>query len=230
MDTYKIDFSDPTFPDVFEKFSSDLGDAFYQFIENMRCYSKEIGYKPINDFLNKVRTSFFQEFKEYVEKTIREWKESECCLSKLASRIDGGQEAEHYALTYVERIENSVVGIFSKDIPEIHENTSTPDVSKDSILKINDEIDILLQKLENTKNQAEQECESRGRENQIFNLIKPLLSEIAQGLYDWMKLNKESVIEGADMFEEELEHLLSTRNLHDDLTSINSEAVIWNMV
>lgn len=230
MDIYRIDFSDPTIPDVFEEFSSNLGDAFYQFIENMRCYSKEIGYKPVNDFLNEVRASFFQEFKEYVEKTIRQWKESECCLSKLANRIGGGQEAEHYALTYVDRIEHSIVGIFNKDIPEIHENISTPDVSKDSILKINDEIDILLQKLEGTKDQMEQECENKGRENQVFNLIKPLLSEIVQGLYDWMKLNKESVIEGADILEKELQYLLSTGNLHDDPASIYSEAVIWNTI
>ena len=130
----------------------------------------------------------------------------------------------------MDRIEHSIAGIFNKDIPEIHENISTPDVSKDSILKINDEIDILLQKLEGTKDQMEQECESKGRENQVFNLIKPLLSEIVQGLYDWMKLNKESVIEGADMLEKELQYLLSAGNVHDDPASIYSEAVIWNTI
>lgn len=196
MDIYKIDFADPTIPYVYQEFSKNLGDIFYQFIENMRCYSKEIGYKPVNDFLNEIRSSFLGEYKEYVKKVIQEWKDSEYCLSKLAIKIGGGQDAEHYALTYTERIENSIVGIFNKDIPEIHESTSTPAIEKENILKINAEIDILLQKLEDVKSQMEHECERRGRENQIIELIKPLLSKIVQGLYDWMKSNKSLLWKG----------------------------------
>ena len=229
MDIYKIDFTDSTISYVYQDFSENLGDTFYQFFENMRCYSKEIGYKPVNDFLNEIISSFLGEFREYVEKVIREWKESEYCLSKLAIRIGGGQDAEHYALTYMESIEHSLVGVFNKDIPEIHESTSTPVIEKENILKINEEIDILLQKLENVKNQMEQECERRGKENQIISLIKPLLSKIIQGLYEWMKLNKESVIEGADLFERELQDLLATRSLQGNPSSHFSETIIWKI-
>lgn len=229
MDIYKIDFSDSTIPYVYQDFSDNLGDLFYQFLENMRCYSKEIGYKPVNDFLNEIISSFLGEFREYVEKVIREWKESEYCLSKLAVRIGGGQDAEHYALTYMEQIENSIIGVFNKDIPEIHKSTFTPVIEKENILKINEEIDILLQKLESVKSQMEQECERRGKENQIIELIKPLLSKIVQGLYDWMKSNKESVMAGAEFFEKELQNLLATGSLHDRPLSQYSEAVVWDI-
>lgn len=229
MDIYKINFTDPAISYVYQEFSEILGDVFYQFLENMRCYSKEIGYKPVNDFLNGIISSFMGEFREYVEKVIREWKESEYCLSKLAIRIGGGQDAEHYALIYMERIEHSISGIFNKDILEIHESTSTPVIEKENILKINEEIDILLQKIENVKSQMEQECERRSKENQIIELIKPLLSKIIQGLYEWMKLNKESVIEGADLFEKELQDLLAAASPQGNPSSQFSETIVWKI-
>lgn len=212
MNNYRIDFSDSEIPYVYQRFCDSLWEQIYQFAENMHSYCKEMGYKPLNDFMNDILLSFSGEFKEFVERIIRTWKESEYSLTKLANKIGGGKDAEQYAVNYMERIENSLVSVFSKEIPTIQESVSEPVVQRERILILNEEIDSLLKKIEDTKTQVEQECERREKENQIYGLIKPLLSDIAQGLYDWMKLNKDSVLEGADELEKRLQDFVSVAN------------------
>ena len=212
MDNYRIDFSDFEISYVYQGFCDNLWEQFYQFAENMRNYCKEMSYKPLNDFVNEILWSFSKEFKEFVEKIIKNWKDSEYSLTQLVNKIGGGKEAEHYAASYMERIENSILSVFNKEIPTIYESVSEPIVQMEKILILNEEIDILLKKIEEMKTQVEQECERREKENQIYGLIKPLFSEIAQGLYDWMKLNTESVIEGADELEKILQDFVLTAN------------------
>ena len=77
------------------------------------------------------------------------------------------------------------------------------------------------------KTQVEQECERREKENQIYGLIKPLFSDIAQGLYDWMKLNMESVIEGADELEKRLQDFVLTANEKSSVSQY-IETTQWN--
>ena len=212
MDNYRIDFSDFEISYVYQRFCDNLWEQFYQFAENMRNYCKEMSYKPLNDFVNEILWSFSREFKEFVEKIIKNWKDSEYSLTQLANKIGGGKDAEQYAASYMERIENSILGVFSKEIPAIDESVSEPIVQKEKILILNEEIDILLKKIENMKTQVEQECERREKENQIYGLIKPLFSDIAQGLYDWMKLNMDSVMEGADELEKRLQDFALAAN------------------
>lgn len=212
MDNYRIDFSDFEISYVYQRFCDNLWEQFYQFAENMRNYCKEMSYKPLNDFVNEILWSFSREFKEFVEKIIKDWKDSEYSLTQLVNKIGGGKDAEHYAANYMERIENSILSVFSKEIPTIYESVSEPIVQMEKILILNEEIDILLKKIEDMKTQVEQECERREKENQIYGLIKPLFSDIAQGLYDWMKLNMESVIEGADELEKRLQDFVLTAN------------------
>lgn len=97
----------------------------------------------------------------------------------------------------------------------------------EKILILNEEIDILLKKIEDMKTQVEQECERREKENQIYGLIKPLFSDIAQGLYDWMKLNMESVIEGADELEKRLQDFVLTANEKNSVSQY-IETTQWN--
>ena len=145
----------------------------------------------------------------------------------LVNKIGGGKDAEHYAANYMERIENSILSVFSKEIPTIYESVSEPIVQMEKILILNEEIDILLKKIEDMKTQVEQECERREKENQIYGLIKPLFSDIAQGLYDWMKLNMESVIEGADELEKRLQDFVLTANEKNSVSQY-IETTQWN--
>lgn len=212
MDNYRVDFLDPEIPYIYQRFCDNLWEQFYQFAENMRNYCREMSYKPLNDFMNEILFSFFREFKEFVERIIKNWKDSEYSLTQLVNKIGGGKDAEHYAANYVERIENSIISIFSKEISPIYESISEPVVQKERILILNEEIDFLLKKIEDTKNQVEQECERKEKENQIYALIKPLFSDIAQGLYDWMKSNMDSVVEGADELEKRLQECALATN------------------
>ena len=212
MDNYRIDFSDFEISYVYQRFCDNLWEQFYQFAENMRNYCKEMSYKPLNDFVNEILWSFSREFKEFVEKIIKDWKDSEYSLTQLVNKIGGGKDAEHYAANYMERIENSILSVFSKEIPTIYESVSEPIVQMEKILILNEEIDILLKKIEDMKTQVEQECERREKENQIYGLIKPLFSDIAQGLYDWMKQNMDSVMEGADELEKRLQDFVLAAN------------------
>lgn len=227
MDNYRIDFSDFEISYVYQRFCDNLWDQFYQFAENMRNYCKEMSYKPLNDFVNEILWSFSREFKEFVEKTIKDWKDSEYSLTQLVNKIGGGKDAEHYAANYMERIENSILSVFSKEIPTIYESVSEPIVQMEKILILNEEIDILLKKIEDMKTQVEQECERREKENQIYGLIKPLFSDIEQGLYDWMKLNMESVIEGADELEKRLQDFVLTANEKSSVSQY-IETTQWN--
>lgn len=227
MDNYRIDFSDFEISYVYQRFCDNLWEQFYQFAENMRNYCKEMSYKPLNDFVNEILWSFSREFKEFVEKIIKDWKDSEYSLTQLVNKIGGGKDAEHYAANYMERIENSILSVFSKEIPTIYESVSEPIVQMEKILILNEEIDILLKKIEDMKTQVEQECERREKENQIYGLIKPLFSDIAQGLYDWMKLNMESVIEGADELEKRLQDFVLTANEKNSVSQY-IEATQWN--
>lgn len=227
MDNYKIDFSDFEISYVYQRFCDNLWEQFYQFAENMRNYCKEMSYKPLNDFVNEILWSFSREFKEFVEKIIKNWKDSEYSLTQLANKIGGGKDAEHYAASYMECIENSILSVFNKQIPTIYESVSEPIVQLEKILILNEEIDILLKKIEDMKTQVEQECERREKENQIYGLIKPLFSDIAQGLYDWMKLNMESVIEGADELEKRLQDFVLTAN-EKSSASQYIETTQWN--
>lgn len=227
MDNYRIDFSDFEISYVYQRFCDNLWEQFYQFAENMRNYCKEMSYKPLNDFVNAILWSFSREFKEFVEKIIKDWKDSEYSLTQLVNKIGGGKDAEHYAANYMERIENSILSVFSKEIPTIYESVSEPIVQMEKILILNEEIDILLKKIENMKTQVEQECERREKENQIYGLIKPLFSDIAQGLYDWMKLNMESVIEGADELEKRLQDFVLTANEKSSVSQY-IETTQWN--
>ncbi len=227
MDNYRIDFSDFEISYVYQRFCDNLWEQFYQFAENMRNYCKEMSYKPLNDFVNEILWSFSREFKEFVEKIIKDWKDSEYSLTQLVNKIGGGKDAEHYAANYMERIENSILSVFSKEIPTIYESVSEPIVQMEKILILNEEIDILLKKIEDMKTQVEQECERREKENQIYGLIKPLFSDIAQGLYDWMKLNMESVIEGADELEKRLQDFVLTANEKNSVSQY-IETTQWN--
>lgn len=227
MDNYRIDFSDFEISYVYQRFCDNLWEQFYQFAENMRNYCKEMSYKPLNDFVNEILWSFSREFKEFVEKIIKDWKDSEYFLTQLVNKIGGGKDAEHYAANYMERIENSILSVFSKEIPTIYESVSEPIVQMEKILILNEEIDILLKKIEDMKTQVEQECERREKENQIYGLIKPLFSDIAQGLYDWMKLNMESVIEGADELEKRLQDFVLTANEKNSVSQY-IETTQWN--
>ena len=227
MDNYRIDFSDFEISYVYQRFCDNLWEQFYQFAENMRNYCKEMSYKPLNDFVNEILWSFSREFKEFVEKIIKDWKGSEYSLTQLVNKIGGGKDAEHYAANYMERIENSILSVFSKEIPTIYESVSEPIVQMEKILILNEEIDILLKKIEDMKTQVEQECERREKENQIYGLIKPLFSDIAQGLYDWMKLNMESVIEGADELEKRLQDFVLTANEKNSVSQY-IETTQWN--
>lgn len=227
MDNYRIDFSDFEISYVYQRFCDNLWEQFYQFAENMRNYCKEMSYKPLNDFVNEILWSFSKEFKEFVEKIIKDWKDSEYSLTQLVNKIGGGKDAEHYAANYMERIENSILSVFSKEIPTIYESVSEPIVQMEKILILNEEIDILLKKIEDMKTQVEQECERREKENQIYGLIKPLFSDIAQGLYDWMKLNMESVIEGADELEKRLQDFVLTANEKNSVSQY-IETTQWN--
>ena len=227
MDNYRIDFSDFEISYVYQRFCDNLWEQFYQFAENMRNYCKEMSYKPLNDFVNEILWSFSREFKEFVEKIIKDWKDSEYSLTQLVNKIGGGKDAEHYAANYMERIENSILSVFSKEIPTIYESVSEPIVQMEKILILNEEIDILLKKIEDMKTQVEQECERREKENQIYGLIKPLFSDIAQGLYDWMKLNMESVIEGADELEKRLQDFVLTANEKHSVSQY-IETTQWN--
>ena len=227
MDNYRIDFSDFEISYVYQRFCDNLWEQFYQFAENMRNYCKEMSYKPLNDFVNEILWSFSRGFKEFVEKIIKDWKDSEYSLTQLVNKIGGGKDAEHYAANYMERIENSILSVFSKEIPTIYESVSEPRVQMEKILILNEEIDILLKKIEDMKTQVEQECERREKENQIYGLIKPLFSDIAQGLYDWMKLNMESVIEGADELEKRLQDFVLTANEKNSVSQY-IETTQWN--
>ena len=227
MDNYRIDFSDFEISYVYQRFCDNLWEQFYQFAENMRNYCKEMSYKPLNDFVNEILWSFSREFKEFVEKIIKDWKDSEYSLTQLVNKIGGGKDAEHYAANYMERIENSILSVFSKEIPTIYESVSEPIVQMEKILILNEEIDILLKKIEDMKTQVEQECERREKENQIYGLIKPLFSDIAQGLYDWMKLNMESVIEGVDELEKRLQDFVLTANEKNSVSQY-IETTQWN--
>ena len=227
MDNYRIDFSDFEISYVYQRFCDNLWEQFYQFAENMRNYCKEMSYKPLNDFVNEILWSFSREFKEFVEKIIKDWKDSEYSLTQLVNKIGGGKDAEHYAANYMERIENSILSVFSKEIPTIYESVSEPIVQMEKILILNEEIDILLKKIEDMKTQVEQECERREKENQIYGLIKPLFSDIAQGWYDWMKLNMESVIEGADELEKRLQDFVLTANEKNSVSQY-IETTQWN--
>lgn len=227
MDNYRIDFSDFEISYVYQRFCDNLWEQFYQFAENMRNYCKEMSYKPLNDFVNEILWSFSREFKEFVEKIIKDWKDSEYSLTQLVNKIGGGKDAEHYAANYMERIENSILSVFSKEIPTIYESVSEPIVQMEKIFILNEEIDILLKKIEDMKTQVEQECERREKENQIYGLIKPLFSDIAQGLYDWMKLNMESVIEGADELEKRLQDFVLTANEKNSVSQY-IETTQWN--
>lgn len=227
MDNYRIDFSDFEISYVYQRFCDNLWEQFYQFAENMRNYCKEMSYKPLNDFVNEILWSFSREFKEFVEKIIKDWKDSEYSLTQLVNKIGGGKDAEHYAANYMERIDNSILSVFSKEIPTIYESVSEPIVQMEKILILNEEIDILLKKIEDMKTQVEQECERREKENQIYGLIKPLFSDIAQGLYDWMKLNMESVIEGADELEKRLQDFVLTANEKNSVSQY-IETTQWN--
>lgn len=227
MDNYRIDFSDFEISYVYQRFCDNLWEQFYQFAENMRNYCKEMSYKPLNDFVNEILWSFSRGFKEFVEKIIKDWKDSEYSLTQLVNKIGGGKDAEHYAANYMERIENSILSVFSKEIPTIYESVSEPIVQMEKILILNEEIDILLKKIEDMKTQVEQECERREKENQIYGLIKPLFSDIAQGLYDWMKLNMESVIEGADELEKRLQDFVLTANEKNSVSQY-IETTQWN--
>ena len=227
MDNYRIDFSDFEISYVYQRFCDNLWEQFYQFAENMRNYCKEMSYKPLNDFVNELLWSFSRGFKEFVEKIIKDWKDSEYSLTQLVNKIGGGKDAEHYAANYMERIENSILSVFSKEIPTIYESVSEPIVQMEKILILNEEIDILLKKIEDMKTQVEQECERREKENQIYGLIKPLFSDIAQGLYDWMKLNMESVIEGADELEKRLQDFVLTANEKNSVSQY-IETTQWN--
>ena len=80
MDNYRIDFSDFEISYVYQRFCDNLWEQFYQFAENMRNYCKEMSYKPLNDFVNEILWSFSREFKEFVEKIIKDWKDSELSL------------------------------------------------------------------------------------------------------------------------------------------------------
>lgn len=126
MDNYRIDFSDFEISYVYQRFCDNLWEQFYQFAENMRNYCKEMSYKPLNDFVNEILWSFSREFKEFVEKIIKDWKDSEYSLTRLVNKIGGGKDAEHYAANYMERIENSILSVFSKEIPTIYESVSEP--------------------------------------------------------------------------------------------------------
>ena len=227
MDNYRIDFSDFEISYVYQRFCDNLWEQFYQFAENMRNYCKEMSYKPLNDFVNEILWSFSRGFKEFVEKIIKDWKDSEYSLTQLVNKIGGGKDAEHYAANYMERIEYSILSVFSKEIPTIYESVSEPIVQMEKILILNEEIDILLKKIEDMKTQVEQECERREKENQIYGLIKPLFSDIAQGLYDWMKLNMESVIEGADELEKRLQDFVLTANEKNSVSQY-IETTQWN--
>ena len=227
MDNYRIDFSDFEISYVYQRFCDNLWEQFYQFAENMRNYCKEMSYKPLNDFVNEILWSFSRGFKEFVEKIIKDWKDSEYSLTQLVNKIGGGKDAEHYAANYMERIENSILSVFSKEIPTIYESVSEPIVQMEKILILNEEIDILLKKIEDMKTQVEQECERREKENEIYGLIKPLFSDIAQGLYDWMKLNMESVIEGADELEKRLQDFVLTANEKNSVSQY-IETTQWN--
>ena len=157
MDNYRIDFSDFEISYVYQRFCDNLWEQFYQFAENMRNYCKEMSYKPLNDFVNEILWSFSREFKEFVEKIIKDWKDSEYSLTQLVNKIGGGKDAEYYAANYMERIENSILSVFSKEIPTIYESVSEPIVQMEKILILNEEIDILLKKIEDMKTQVEQE-------------------------------------------------------------------------
>lgn len=146
MDNYRIDFSDFEISYVYQRFCDNLWEQFYQFAENMRNYCKEMSYKPLNDFVNEILWSFSRKFKEFVEKIIKDWKDSEYSLTQLVNKIGGGKDAEHYAANYMERIENSILSVFSKEIPTIYESVSEPIVQMEKILILNEEIDILLKK------------------------------------------------------------------------------------
>lgn len=226
MDDCKINLTDPLITQVYTTMVESLNYGFNEFMDMINSICKDSCYQPIIDFSNEIKRYCREEFKRYVERIFREWKEGTAGFKVLAQEIGAGKEREEKAVELMERIERIVGRLFEGEHSDVQVNTAQPRVAKEDILKINDGIDKFLQAIERAKEEAEQNCDFHAETNQAYNLTKPVITMICQYLYEWMKLNKESVIEGSEILDTGMKKIIENADIKG---SYDVEHTSWNV-
>lgn len=226
--SYRMDFTDRNITQVYLDLSEEVKNAYQAFIESTREICVMHAYKPMVDFTNAMQEKYHGDFKECILRLYKEWRDSESSLEALAKRTGAGEEAVQTARTYMDELENNLMGMFSQSFDTIKVDLAAPALTEQDILKINNEINGFMQRVENARTNSEQTCSSRADENVLYALIKPVISSTGVTLEGWMKENMNQVIEGSQLYAQGVATVIS--NMQTTQTSAPIDAAKWGDV
>lgn len=225
---YRMDFTDRNITQIYLDLSEEVKNAYQAFIESTREICTMHAYKPMVDFTNAMQEKYHGAFKECILRLYKEWRDSESSLEALAKKTGAGEEAIQTARSYMDELENNLMEMFSQSFDPIKVDLAAPALTEQDILKINNEINGFMQRVENARTNSEQTCSSRADENVLYALIKPVISSTGATLEGWMKENMNQVIEGSQLYAQGVAKVIS--NIQTAQTSAPVDAAKWGDV
>lgn len=196
----RIDFTDRSIIQVYQDLAESNVHALEQFLDQMEAIARTHSYAPMVAFTNSIIDFYEGEFRDHVRSSFQQWEGSDYSLDRLALKCGAGRDAAQTGRRYMDELRTGLDGMFRRSFPRIQADTEAPVLDDKDILKINNEIQVLLRSAESIRDQAVSVCNSRSDQNMVYTLILPMINNTGESFCESFRSLESRVEEGSELY------------------------------